>query len=345
MADYEQVPDPAQDWWTSNAPPADTFADQINALYQQYYGRPASSDEIAAHRGNPGGVGAVEQALKASQPATAAPAASGDDTQWILDALKAVGSTDDPNYWINKWKSGELGTDKNYVIGRINTGDGVPGHQSNGFGAPPNQYASNPAAPQYVQPATPANLSQPYQVQGTAPSAPNFTPYTAPTLAQLQDSPGYQARLDAGLLAGNRSAAAKGTVLNGGTQKALNRYGQDYASNEYNNLFGQGLATNQNNNSLLQTGFGDSLSSFNSTNQFGLNARQQNQNEFQQNVVQPAQQTFQNQYQSYLNENARTLNDYLTNYNIKHTAETDEWGRTNDVANRGLQAAGAGRAA
>lgn len=66
-------------------------------------------------------------------------------------------------------------------------------------------------------------------------------PFELPTLEQLQATPGYQARLDAGQQALERGAAAKGTVLSGGFQKALNRYAQDYASNEYNNLYGQYL--------------------------------------------------------------------------------------------------------
>lgn len=59
--------------------------------------------------------------------------------------------------------------------------------------------------------------------------------YQMPGMDAVINSPGYQTRLNAGLQAMERSAAAKGTVLNGGTQKALARYGQDYAANEYQN--------------------------------------------------------------------------------------------------------------
>ncbi len=55
------------------------------------------------------------------------------------------------------------------------------------------------------------------------------------TAEQLQQIPGYQARLAAGQQVMERSAAARGTVLNGGTQQALNRYAQNFASNEYQN--------------------------------------------------------------------------------------------------------------
>jgi hypothetical protein len=52
-------------------------------------------------------------------------------------------------------------------------------------------------------------------------------------------SPGYQFRLDEGNKAIERSAAAKGNVLSGATLKGLERYSQDYASNEYNNFLNQ----------------------------------------------------------------------------------------------------------
>ena len=66
----------------------------------------------------------------------------------------------------------------------------------------------------------------------------------------LETSPGYQFRLKEGLKGVERGAAAKGTLLTGGTLKSLTRYAQDFASNEYANnyarLFGeQGARYNQ----------------------------------------------------------------------------------------------------
>lgn len=55
----------------------------------------------------------------------------------------------------------------------------------------------------------------------------------------LETSPGYQFRLGEGLKALERSAAARGTLLTGGTLKGLERYAQDYASNEYGNRVNQ----------------------------------------------------------------------------------------------------------
>lgn len=57
------------------------------------------------------------------------------------------------------------------------------------------------------------------------------------TLSDFTRDPGYQFRMDQGQQALERSAAARGGVMNGGTLKSLSRYGQDYASGEYNNAY------------------------------------------------------------------------------------------------------------
>lgn len=55
------------------------------------------------------------------------------------------------------------------------------------------------------------------------------------TLADFQADPGYAFRQAEGQKAIDNSAAARGSSLSGATLKALSRYGQDYASNEYQN--------------------------------------------------------------------------------------------------------------
>lgn len=57
------------------------------------------------------------------------------------------------------------------------------------------------------------------------------------TMADFTRDPGYEFRLGQGQQALERSAAARGGVMNGGTLKALTRYGQDFASNEFNNSY------------------------------------------------------------------------------------------------------------
>ena len=60
----------------------------------------------------------------------------------------------------------------------------------------------------------------------------------------LQMDPGYGFRLGEGLKALERSAAARGGLMSGATGKALQRYGQDVASQEFGNAYNRlaGLA-------------------------------------------------------------------------------------------------------
>ena len=73
------------------------------------------------------------------------------------------------------------------------------------------------------------------------------TPYgqtfQAPTALTEQNDPGFMARLKLGTDALQHSAAARGSVLTGGTAKALDQFGQDYASNEYSNVYNRALNT------------------------------------------------------------------------------------------------------
>jgi hypothetical protein len=75
----------------------------------------------------------------------------------------------------------------------------------------------------------------------------HYGQFVAPDALTEQNDPGYQARLKLGTDAIERSAAARGGVLTGGTGKALDSYAQDYASNEYGNVYNralQGYGTN-----------------------------------------------------------------------------------------------------
>jgi hypothetical protein len=56
-------------------------------------------------------------------------------------------------------------------------------------------------------------------------------------MTDFQNDPGYQFRMQEGQKALERSAAARGGLQSGGTLKALSRYGQDFASNEYGNAY------------------------------------------------------------------------------------------------------------
>lgn len=57
------------------------------------------------------------------------------------------------------------------------------------------------------------------------------------TMSDFTKDPGYDFRMAEGAKALERSAAARGGLNSGGTMKALSRYGQDFASNEYTNAY------------------------------------------------------------------------------------------------------------
>jgi len=116
------------------------------------------------------------------------------------------------------------------------------------------------------------------------PPVPSPTGGSAPinaqqSLAALQASPGYQLRLVEGQKALERSAASRGTLLTGGTAKALQRYGQEFASTEYdkrqNQLFSlaglgyNAAATQAGANSRYATTMGDLLTQQGNTNAAG----------------------------------------------------------------------------
>lgn len=65
-------------------------------------------------------------------------------------------------------------------------------------------------------------------------AASRYTPFG---MEQFQADPGYGFRLSEGQKALERSAAARGNLLSGGTGKALTRYGQEMGSQEYMNAF------------------------------------------------------------------------------------------------------------
>ncbi len=57
------------------------------------------------------------------------------------------------------------------------------------------------------------------------------------TASDFVKDPGYDFRMAEGAKALERSAAARGGLMGGAAGKAMARYGQDYASNEYQNVY------------------------------------------------------------------------------------------------------------
>ena len=88
-------------------------------------------------------------------------------------------------------------------------------------------------------------------------------PFAAPTGVDESNDPGYAFRLAQGNEAIQRAAAASGGAFSGGTLKALSRYGQDYASNEYQNVYNRAL---QGYNTNVNTGLNAFNTQFNAYN-------------------------------------------------------------------------------
>lgn len=89
-------------------------------------------------------------------------------------------------------------------------------------------------------------LQRPWQETGMralqeAERVKGFMPAAFTGKVDLASDPGYAFRLSEGLKALNRSAAARGGMISGGALKAAERYGQDYASQEYNNAYNRAL--------------------------------------------------------------------------------------------------------
>jgi hypothetical protein len=62
-------------------------------------------------------------------------------------------------------------------------------------------------------------------------------------VSKVAQDPGYQFALEEGQKALERSAAARGTLLSGATAKALQRYGNDYATTKTNDVYNRDLTT------------------------------------------------------------------------------------------------------
>ncbi len=93
------------------------------------------------------------------------------------------------------------------------------------------------------------------------------------SMADFEKDPGYQFRMDEGTKAVEGGAAARGGLLSGAAQKALQKYGQESASQEYGNAFNRftGQQTNQYNRlaGIVNTGQGATNQVSNAAGQFG----------------------------------------------------------------------------
>jgi hypothetical protein len=109
-----------------------------------------------------------------------------------------------------------------YIHPRVNGGPVgfVPRGLTGGFGSLPGGSNAGP-------------IKQPPQPGGP----PTENPGGVEGGFNFQTDPGYEFRVDEGMRALDRGAAASGGLLSGGYARRAIRYGQDYASNEYTNVY------------------------------------------------------------------------------------------------------------
>jgi hypothetical protein len=214
--------DDGGDWWGQNDPAVVTRPPNAGIPSEQ--GGIAGNIARAEHTGIAGAQGVAQQAASSS-PASTDPMNRDYIRSQLTTLYQGLGKSPTGR--------GTGPTDIDYYIDKIiETGGWTP--QNAG-------YWQN-RIPQDVRGQTPSlgagGGGGGYSGPGAIPP-----PFQAPSFEELQKEPGYQARYQMGLQGLERGAAAHGSLLSGGTQKALARYGQDYASNEYGNAYNRALST------------------------------------------------------------------------------------------------------
>ena len=91
------------------------------------------------------------------------------------------------------------------------------------------------------------------------------------TNADFVEEPGYQFRLSEGLKGIDRMAAARGGWDSGATLKALDRFNQDYASNEFQNAWNRDQANKTSKYNFLTGTAGGGQNAANTLGSFGAN--------------------------------------------------------------------------
>ena len=137
---------------------------------------------------------------------------------------------------------------------------------------------------------------------------------------QLENSPGYQFRLNQGTEAVNRGAAQTGNLNSGARLLALQDFGQGLASQEYGNEYARQFGANQD-------AFNRNVSGY------GLNY-QRNQDLYNRGV---------NEYGLGQQQNQDIYNRGLNTFNIANQQNQDLYGRGQNVLNRYASLAGLGQ--
>lgn len=178
---------------------------------------------------------------------------------------------------------------------------------------------------------------QPYQLPKEFAYTQPQPEFTAPTAESITQDPGYQARLQQGRQTREQSKAAQGTLRGGATLKALQDYGQQMASQEYQNAYARALQEYQNRVAAQQTGYQQAIGTYGLNTQTGMQGQAQQYGQALSSAQLNAQNTLQqNQqalglYQTQLN--AQLANQQMQNQALQLRQQLIQRGYSEDTAN------------
>jgi hypothetical protein len=126
-----------------------------------------------------------------------------------------------------------------WVAGAVVVGSGINAYSANKAAGEQSRAMDRSAELQYKQYREDVARQKPFYDVGVnaLPELVSASRYEPFTMDKFQADPGYAFRLSEGQKQLERSAAARGGLLSGGTGKALQRFGQEMGSQEYTNAF------------------------------------------------------------------------------------------------------------
>jgi len=126
-----------------------------------------------------------------------------------------------------------------WVAGAVVVGSGINAYAANKAAGEQSDAMERSAELQYKQYQDTVARQKPFYDVGVnaLPELVEASKYQPFTMDKFQADPGYAFRLKEGQKTLERSAAARGGLLSGGTGKALQRFGQEFGSQEYTNAF------------------------------------------------------------------------------------------------------------
>lgn len=187
---------------SQSQPQSDPFYDQITALYGKY-GRTPTPGEVESHRGNPGGLSAIEQML--------------------IQDRDTANKQPMPDVQVGNGGGGGGGSSIGSLIAPYTGGAFQPPAQVN---------LGGPAGIPYI-PQTPQFHAPGY----TPPPAFSYESFKAPTGETVLNESGFKFGLDQGLQGLEQSAAARGVLNGGGTLKDVAAWAQNYGAGKYGDAY------------------------------------------------------------------------------------------------------------